>query len=494
MKNYETRLIAGVISLAVSMFSGGVLADDSDSNVGRKTECSKPLNSDPKEVKQLIKRGDIRPLPRDLCDQLVDIERRPHSLSPLPVFSEADDPSLLFSYYLLNTNDFEPNPFTAAIDGINDQALPTGANFANGGLPTIGSVRVVFEPKEGLPGDPQTPEDPAAFIDIFTDISGLFVINNESGWYEGWLIRDLSVPDTIAELDNLGVNPWGTITQADYGALLANSAEGANTLGSIFTVDGQSIRFPSKDDEFANGLQGNTIGFPVSIGTFNALQQSDVHAYWELNPGTNWTFPLYELPFTGGLDRRPAIESPSVVPPASDSLLSGNIPEQFISNLRRSLLGDDPLNPRDPDRFEDSVNFTQAETRNRFIPSNVANEILLDVFIRTQSFAPGVGMPNRLYIAYQRQVAKVDTDGDGAISFGEAAILGEFQNGEEVLTGRDLYLSAIDFNRFAVTREINDGLLAPRFAPGQRSYVASGFVTLLEEGIEASIPRDADDR
>ena len=100
MKNYETTLIAGVISLAFSMFSGGVLADDSDSNVGRKTECSKPLNSDPKEVKQLRKRGDIRPLPRDLCDQLVDIERRPHSLSPLPVFSEADDPSLLFSYYL----------------------------------------------------------------------------------------------------------------------------------------------------------------------------------------------------------------------------------------------------------------------------------------------------------------------------------------------------------------------------------------------------------
>ena len=103
-------------------------------------------------------------------------------------------------------------------------------------------------------------------------------------------------------------------------------------------------------------------------------------------------------------------------------------------------------------------------------------------------------MPNRLYMAYQRQIAKVDTDGDGAISFGEADVLGEIQNGEQVITGRDLYLSAVDFNRFAVTREINDGLLAPRFAPSQRAYVASGLVTLLEEGIEASIPRDADDR
>jgi len=30
------------------------------------------------------------------------------------------------------------------------------------------------------------------------------------------------------------------------------------------------------------------------------------------------------------------------------------------------------------------------------------------------------------------------------------------------------------FNRFAVTREINDGLLAPRFAPSQRAWVLSG--------------------
>jgi hypothetical protein len=37
--------------------------------------------------------------------------------------------------------------------------------------------------------------DPRAFIDIFTDIRGLFVINNESGWYEGWMIHDLRVAD-----------------------------------------------------------------------------------------------------------------------------------------------------------------------------------------------------------------------------------------------------------------------------------------------------------
>src|SRR5207247_4200674 len=50
---------------------------------------------------------------------------------------------------------------------------------------------VVLEPK---PGKPTDPNDVRATIDVFTDISGLFVINNESGWYEAWLIHDLRVP------------------------------------------------------------------------------------------------------------------------------------------------------------------------------------------------------------------------------------------------------------------------------------------------------------
>lgn len=62
------------------------------------------------------------------------------------------------------------------------------------------------------------------------------------------------------------------------------------------------------------------------------------------------------------------------------------------------------------------------------------------------------------------------------------------------LSNRRLFLSPRAFNRFAVTREINDGLLAPRFAPSQRSYVASGFATFVDPAVEASVPRDADDR
>jgi hypothetical protein len=75
-----------------------------------------------------------------------------------------------------------PNVFTTTIPGINDGVAPT-ATGANHDTPTLGSVRLVLEPKPGLPTDPN---DPGSFIDIFTDISPLFVINNESGWYEGW--------------------------------------------------------------------------------------------------------------------------------------------------------------------------------------------------------------------------------------------------------------------------------------------------------------------
>ena len=51
------------------------------------------------------------------------------------------------------------------------------------------------------------------------------------------------------------------------------------------------------------------------------------------------------------------------------------------------------------------------------------------------------------------------------------------------------------FNRFAVTREINDGLLAPRFAPSTRGWALSGNIVTgftpfgASEGVE-----DSDDR
>ena len=68
----------------------------------------------------------------------------------------------------------------------------------------------------------------------------------------------------------------------------------------VFTVDGQAPRFPSAADHFPD-KQTNVVPLHISMGAYNAMQQSDTHAYWEFNyQGTNWVHPLYELPFTGG--------------------------------------------------------------------------------------------------------------------------------------------------------------------------------------------------
>jgi hypothetical protein len=45
-----------------------------------------------------------------------------------------------------------------------------------------------------------------------------------------------------------------------------------------------------------------------------------------------------------------------------------------------------------------------------------------------------------------------------------------------------------------VTREINDGYLAPRFAPSQRAWVLSGAIQSVSPPIRASEGRDGDDR
>src|SRR5262249_56035396 len=91
---------------------------------------------------------------------------------------------------------------------------------ANHDTPTLGSVRLVLEPKPGLPTDPN---DPGSFVDIFTDISPLFVINNESGWDEGGMIHDVVVPD-VGPLRGDGTPQFGMITQDESTALQAMAA------------------------------------------------------------------------------------------------------------------------------------------------------------------------------------------------------------------------------------------------------------------------------
>ena len=436
------------------------------------------------DVATVLNRGDVIQLPGPLRDALARLADRPHSQLPLQIFAEADSPSQLFQYYLLDTNGFEPNVFTKIFPGVNDSVMLT-ATGPNCGLPTVGVVRVVLEPRAGLPTDPNNPR---AFNDVFTDVSGLFVINNESGWYEGWMIHDLTVPPINPTPRKDGRAQFGSILPEDA-ELLKKMGTGNNVPGHTFTMDGDTPHEPSSNDQFPD-RQTNLVPIQVSMGDWNSLQQSDAHAYWEFNyQGTNWVHPLYELPFTGGF--------PDNFGQAPDSFTDGEI-GQVLSLVpgpgpdgrpnRPQVVGDNPNLPRDPDKFDGTVD-SQREFRERGIPSGLANEIFLDVYERRASFEPKQrNLQERLFDAYAQEVERVNPGGRGIVT----AVVGDIDTPTDGFPNNErLYLPPTVFNRFAVTREINDGSLAPRFAPSQRAWVLSGGIVPVNPAIPASTGRDS---
>jgi hypothetical protein len=459
-------------------------------NRGYAEQPPSPCHPNPnanQDMAAVAARGDIAGLPAPLQSQIVRIAGRPHSQLPTQAFNEADGASQLFQYYLLDTNGFEPNVFTAIFPGVNDhvQLTSTGTNC---GLPTIGTVRVVLEPKPGLPTDPNNPQ---AFIDVFTDISGLFVINNESGWYEGWMIHDLAVAAVNRTARPDGHAQFGAILPADA-AILKGIGNGNNVPGNVFTIDGNPAHFPSATDHFPD-RQSNVVPLYVSMGTYNALQQSDAHAYWEFNYlGTDWVHPLYELPFTGGFPDDFA-RAPDAFQDGEIGKIQSIVPGSGPRGIRNSpvLFGDNPTLPRDPDKFDGDID-AQREFRYRNIPSGLAHEIFLDVYERLASFEPeNRNLERRLFDAYALEVARVDSDGDGVVS----AVEGDIDTPSDGFADNTrLFLPATAFNRFAVTREINDGLLAPRFSPSTQGWVLSGARVSVNPAVPASTGRDADDR
>jgi len=447
----------------------------------------------------VITRDDVAFLPTPLKNQLARMACRPHSTLPIQFYKEADNPSLLFQYYLLDSNDFQANVLTSLIPGVNDTAMFT-AFGANCGLPTIAAVRLVVEPKPGLP---VSPDDPRAFIDVMTDLSGLFVINNESGWYEGWMIHDLRVAP-IASPRPHGRPKFGTITEEDA-ERLAFMGSGNNVPGNYFTVDGKAPHFPSASDHFPDKVT-NVVPLQLSMGAYNALQQSDAHAYWEFNYTTNWIHPLYELPFTGGFPDRRATDPAETYQDGELGREASIVPGDRIGlneNRRRTItFGDNPNLPRDPDRFDADVT-SQREFRERFIPSAVAREVFLNVFERLDSFRPDLrNLQERLEEGYKAAIALADANHDGIISASEGDIDTCNANCFPATPSADcnvsdnscLYLLPTTYDRFAVTREINDGYIAPRFAPSQRAWVLSGSLVSVSPSVPAATGRDSDDR
>ena len=447
-----------------------------------------PCHPNPNETQDratVTSRDDIVNLPAPLQDRLIQLAERPHTFLPLQVYAEADGASQLFQYYLLDTTGFEPNVFTTIIPRINDTAQLT-VTGANCGLSTVGAVRVVLEPKPGLPTDPN---DPRAFIDIFTDISGLFVINNESGWYEGWMIHDLNVPEVEPPRPD-GHAQFGTITDADAAAL-KKMGSGNNIPGNTFTLDGKAVRLPSVFDHFPD-VQTNVVPIYLSMGAYNSLQQSDAHSYWEFNYlGTNWIHPLYELPFTGGFPDNfgepPDAFSDGEIGklplfPAPGRGVSKTIPRwsATIPTCRAIRINSTPI-------LTSSESFASAP-----FPAGSPRRSFWMYMNGPASFEPGTkNLQRRLFDAYAAEVARVDTNGDGIIS----AVEGDIDTASDGFDNNErLFLPPTLFNRFAVTREINDGLLAPRFSPSQRAWILTGALVPVQPAVAASAGRDSDDR
>jgi hypothetical protein len=242
-------------------------------------------------------------------------------------------------------------------------------------------------------------------------------------------------------------------------------------------------------------VQSNTVPLYVSMGAYNCMQQMDCHAYWEFNyTGTNWVHPLYELPFTGGFPDRFGAPADTYSDGEIGRLLS-LIPGPGPAGPRNSpiTVGDNPNLPRDPDKFDSEAGFeSQREFRERGIPSGLANEVYLDVYQRLASFLPGdTNLDHRLFTAYRVEVARVSPTGNGIIT----ATVGDIDTATDGFADNSrLYLTPPMFNRFAVTREINDGSLAPRFSPSQRGWVMAGSLVAVNPSVPASAGRDGDDR
>jgi hypothetical protein len=121
--------------------------------------------------------------------------------------------------------------------------------------------------------------------------------------------------------------------------------------------------------------------------------------------------------------------------------------------------------------------------------SGLANEIYLDVYERPASFEPNVRNPQqRLFDAYAAEVKRVSGNDDGIIT----AAQGDIDTPTDGFADNSRpHLPPTAFNRFA---EINDGLLAPHFAPNQRTWVLSGVRVPVSPVVDAWTGRDADDR
>ena len=255
---------------ATAMVLGGALLATTGA---RAEQPPPPCHANPQaaaDVATVRNRGDVAQLPDVLSDALQRLADPPHTYLPMQVYAEADKPSQLFQYYLLDTNGFEPNVFTTTIPGVNDSAMLTATGAE---LRPADDRRRCASCSSPSPACRPIPNDVAAFIDVFTDISGLFVINNESGWYEGWMIHDLRVADGRAAARGRprAVRHHHRSADADAAAAMGNRQQRRRARSSRSTA---ARALPERDDHFPD-RQTNVVPIQLSMGATTACSRRD---------------------------------------------------------------------------------------------------------------------------------------------------------------------------------------------------------------------------
>ncbi|MFT5163244.1 MAG: hypothetical protein ACI9FJ_001830 [Alteromonadaceae bacterium] len=392
---------------------------------------------------------------------LLAMKSKPHTYSAQNIFKASNSKDFA-QYAVLDNHGFQDNVFTGHVQGINDTADLTASDEN-----TVGLARMVVLDKPGITTDPS---DPRSHVGVYIDVSGLKTIKGESGWYEATLMYTTQIPP-VAEARKDGHAKFGFMTPEDHAIMSAQGTGYNATIGHVFTKGGVDPRYPAKGDVWPNDVN-NLVTFPVTAGTFNALQMDDAHHYFELRPETNMVFPHQEFPFAGGV---PALHPPEGAYAAGtlghfQSIVPGSGP-LGINDNDPHVYGDNPDDPRDADRFS-AVDRAQMEFRLRSVPSGLTEEIHRDVFIRRSSFHPEENnLQRRLYLALAYEYSLIDSNDDGVLSFEELDINGTSDGGQ---SNERLYFAITQFDRLVIQREINDGLVVPRFANSQRAWVVNG--------------------
>ncbi len=404
---------------------------------------------------------------KEVDERIAELKSRASMYKPQKIFRNHSKRDF-FQYALLDNQHFEPNIWTDHIPGINDTAELTGGNPN-----TVGIARMVTLRKPGLPTDPS---DPRSHVGVYLDISGLKTIKAETGWYEATIMYTTRIPP-IAPARPDGHAQFGYMTPEDA-EIMAAQGTGNNVPGNVFSKGGVAPRYPAKHDVWPDDYT-SLVTFPLTAGTFNALSMDDAHHYFEFRPETNMVFPHQEFPFAGGVY---ALHPPEGAYKAGTlghflSIVPGSGP-LGINNNDPMIYGDNPADPRDPDRFQ-AFNPDQREFRLRSVPSGLTEEIHRDVFTRRASFHPEeTNLQTRLYLSLAYQYSLIDQNNDGVLTFEELDING-------MSDGRPntrLYFPITEFDRYIIQREINDGMIVPRFANSQRAWVLSGNMKQIVRG------------